>query len=443
MNNLSQFSTKQNISLLWDVLLGELNINLDNKTLLSNIKTIFDSNLKIFISRVNPKIGLMELNKQYLSQVILAVQKLFPNLKQEQQIKRINISNEDVEEPYKIEDIHASRQNTFDKLVEKQKNDFDMLMNVQKPKEFDFSDKHSEEKIYAMDELLAEKLSQRNMELETLQNSNYNTFTNINPESWLKPKETSVKAEKTTQKLNNVSNITNNSNSNSNSNNKLKYINIDDNNSVSLLSNDYITDNKGQKKVSWNDNDNNISLHIQESIPNIFQKLKTIQPEDVGKGKNANRNKEENINIQENNNELYNKKYIEQPSTPLPDIKQEIIQRNIQTNSAQHPTTPQPSISSMISNSELIKQLNEMNVKIELLTDMVYKLVENKLVENKLDSSNNSNTDTDTDTDTVKPLVNVNNNNISHISNKKYYNKSAPDPEYDFDFNLDEYPIDC
>jgi hypothetical protein len=374
MNNLSQFSTKQNIKILWDVLLDELNIKYDNTQLLVKIKTVFDSNFKLFTTRINPKIGLMELNKQYLSQIVYAVNQLFPNLNQEQQIKRINIMNDvlELEEPYKIEEIHASRQNTFEKLLEKQKNEFDMFMNVQKPKEVDFSDKNSEEKIYAMDTLLAEKLTQRNMELENLQENNYNTVSNINPESWLKSKETSVKTEKI----------------------------------MHTTESNYV--NKNLKKVSWNDTDNNITLHIADSIPNIFQKLKkTVEPKIIQnieeQGQYENHNKEES----------YDKKYIEQPSIPLPNIKQEIIQHNIGSQTNQINT---PQNSPIISNSELIKQMNEMNLKIDLLTDIVNKLV-SKIVKNDIND------------------ININNPNIKLHS--KYTNNER------LELNFDEVSFEC
>ena len=109
MNN---FTNNANLELLWDVLLDELNINTTNKLLVNNIKIVFDTNIKHFTLKTNPTLHIMELNKQFLSQVVMAVNKLFPK---EQNIKRITISNEEIKEPYKIEDIHSSRQSEFDK----------------------------------------------------------------------------------------------------------------------------------------------------------------------------------------------------------------------------------------------------------------------------------------------------------------------------------------
>ena len=104
MSNLSQFTNKDNIKMLWEVLLDELNINKNNTKLIGNIRTVFESNINPFSSRANPKLHIMELNKLFLSQVVLAVNRLFPSLKQDQRIQRITISDEEVsdfKEPYK------------------------------------------------------------------------------------------------------------------------------------------------------------------------------------------------------------------------------------------------------------------------------------------------------------------------------------------------------
>ena len=152
MSNLSQFTNKQNIKLLWEVLLDELHINTTNTKLVSNVRTVFESNVKPFTARTNPNTNIMDLNKQFLSQVVLAVNRLFPQFKQEQNIKRITIFDEEVsdfKEPYKIEDIHSLRQNDFEKEFEKKRMELENYMTPQKPKELDFSDINSDGKIKA------------------------------------------------------------------------------------------------------------------------------------------------------------------------------------------------------------------------------------------------------------------------------------------------------
>jgi hypothetical protein len=286
---------------------------------MSNIRAIFEGNIKPFTSRINPNTNIMELNKLFLSQVLLAVNKLFPK---EQNIKRITITDEEVLEPYRVEDIHASRQTDFEKAVEKNRLDLENYMTLKKPKEMDFSDRASDGKITAMDSLIAEKMTQRNIEIKEFQNSNYNT-TDIDPEQWLSSKETSVKVEKNGFQ-------TNNSNNN---NVKLKYITPDGN----------ILDQKVDKKVSWQDETN---------INNIFQKLKRV---------------EEPTNVLDIDDK---KQYAQQDSTPLPNVKQEEpVIRNTIINS----NIP------IIPTSEIVKQMNEMNAKIDNLFEMISKLTNNNL----------------------------------------------------------------
>jgi hypothetical protein len=352
MNNFTnvqlQFTNKQNLNLLWNVLLDEFNINKSNQSLINNIKFVFESNINPFISRANPKSNIMELNKNFLAQVVLAVNKLFPNFtsfnevrqNQEQHIKRITISDEDVlNEPYKIEDIQASRQTEFDKNVEQKRIDMENYMIPQKPKELDFTDKNYDVKITSMDSLIAEKMAQRNLEIEQLQHNNFNTT--INTENWLTPKETSLKNDKTVFEQKSI--IKNNENG------RLKHISIDSNNNITLSINE--TEEKTQnisKKVSWDD-----SAEQKEPSINIFNKLK--------KQNIIETNQDDNINM---DNE---KQYVEQKSMALPNIKQEEIIRNQSTliMSNNEPILPK---------TEIIKQLNEMNKKIDNLYEIVFKL---------------------------------------------------------------------
>jgi hypothetical protein len=328
-NIISYFTSNQNLIMLWDVLLDELRISKTNKPLLSNIKMVFDSNIKPFTNRINVKANpnLMELNKQFLSQVVLAVNKLFP--KGQNNIQRITITNEEVSEPYKIEDIHASRQSEFEKEVSRKKSELENYMTPQKPRELDFSDKMLDGKIIAMDCLVAEKMAERNQEMELLQNTSYNTG-GIDRDKWLSPVETSVKGEKVELRVNELTNT--------NGNKKLKHIAIDDENNIVF---------QKEKKVSWSNDDLTSSL---------FQKLKR-KPE------------EPSTQILEPPDLLVTKEldYEEQRSSSLPEVKQEVIYRN-PTNKQMASNVP------IVPKSELATQINEMNAKIDMLYEMVVKL---------------------------------------------------------------------
>ena len=177
-SSIQHFTNGKNLSMLWELLLDELQINPNSTTIVQNIKTVFDGNINLFKTRANPNAGLMNLNKQFLNQLLIAVNQLFPNLKQEQQLlqqqqqmKRINISEEVLlDEPYKVEDIHNARQTDFEKQFINKRNEFEKTINAKKPQPIDFSDKvEPDSKITEMESLIAETMAKRKYEIEQLQ----------------------------------------------------------------------------------------------------------------------------------------------------------------------------------------------------------------------------------------------------------------------------------
>jgi hypothetical protein len=299
--------------MLWDVLLDELNIRTKPTAFISHIQSVFNSNINPFLLNASTKqtLTLMELNKHFLKQVMLAVHKLFPALSQEQHFKKINITNEDVVEAYKIEDIHTERQTEFEKQLKQKQNELESYMTLTKPQSVSFADTASDNKIIEMDSLVAEKLAQRDSELELLYKNNLKTGDGAN--NWLTPQETSLKPN----------NITLNINTNA---------------------------NNSPKKVSWiddNKNDNNDNNdNNEESSYSIFQKLK----------------KTNTITSTSDN------KYAQQQSMTLQDIavsEAPIVQ-------PPPPLTQPP----LIPSTELAKQLNDMNTKLEQLFGIVNKLAD-------------------------------------------------------------------
>ena len=271
-NNLQQFKTNKNINMLWEVLLDELNINPQNTAIVTNIRSVFESNINPFLARANPSSGLMNLNKIFLTQIVAAVNRLFPNINQQQQpVKLINISDEIVNaEPYKVEDIHNARQTEFETQVNQRRNDFESLVMVKKPQELDFSDKAENSKIKEMEALIAETIAKRNFDIEQINtNMNTNANTGQNTDEWLKPNNTSLRTEKQEQQQQ-IQNDT--------SQRKQKYVNI--------LEQEPPSSFIPSKKVSFNES-NNMTMTIEEytepdfqdtiSIPtNIFNKLKKV-----------------------------------------------------------------------------------------------------------------------------------------------------------------------
>jgi hypothetical protein len=192
--------------MLWELLLDELQINPNSTTIVQNIKTVFDGNINLFKTRANPNAGLMNLNKQFLNQLLIAVNQLFPNLKQEQQLlqqqqqmKRINISEEVLDEPYKVEDIHNARQTDFEKQFINKRNEFEKTINAKKPQPIDFSDKvEPDSKITEMESLIAETMAKRKYEIEQLQGMpSSQTKLDVNLQTKSETKSINKKTEKT------------------------------------------------------------------------------------------------------------------------------------------------------------------------------------------------------------------------------------------------------
>jgi hypothetical protein len=161
MNRLTEFSTNNNLELLWDLLLNELNIKTNNN-LIQNVKTIFEANIKPFVLRANPNKTLINLNKEFLSQVIIAVNKLIPQLS----YKKINITDE--EAPYTIENIQATRQNNFETELALKQQEFERGINPPKPQLIDFSFEEKDTKITEMDKLIVETINRRKYDIENI-----------------------------------------------------------------------------------------------------------------------------------------------------------------------------------------------------------------------------------------------------------------------------------
>jgi hypothetical protein len=213
---MSKFSDKQNIKILWDVLLGELNMKNDNTNLVNNIRTIFESNIAPFIARMNPNSSLLNHNKLFLSQVVIAVNRLFPNLKQQQKMQKINISDEVLANTFNENNVQTFK-DTSGNTLEHVNVDFipfynknnaptfkDTSGNILAPplqdpkgslKKVDFTLANTDSKITEMQLLIAETMAKRNFEVEQFEIIN-NSNLSSESETWLQSSNTSVKTDK-------------------------------------------------------------------------------------------------------------------------------------------------------------------------------------------------------------------------------------------------------
>jgi len=155
----------------------------------------------------------LELNKLFLKQTIIAINKLIPNLQ-----KKINIFPDEINFPHKIEDIKNIRKDLFEEEFNMKKKHFDDTMRVEKPNIINFSDDYTNQKIVNMEQLLNNKNLERNLQIET----NITDITDIN--NMLENIENKKNNEEITIHFDEITNeITNENIKNKNKNKKVNF----------------------------------------------------------------------------------------------------------------------------------------------------------------------------------------------------------------------------
>ena len=168
----------------------------------------------------------------------------------------------------------------FEKDLAKRQEEFTNSISVKVPEVPDFSDRYQETPISEMDKIIKEMTAKRNYDVEQINRSYQSDINNTN--NWLKPQETSIKAEKITQQ--NGEEMSRNQNYS-----KSNYINT-------------MNESPSKKNVSWGDNKeiNPISLDDTELETNLFQKLKKVNKNEEY-GNNITLSMQENIPIRNTN----------------------------------------------------------------------------------------------------------------------------------------------
>jgi hypothetical protein len=264
------FLSKQNVKLIWDVLIDEDIVNNKSKDIISQIIVVFNKNIEPFyeIEKKNTN-NLIELNKKFITLIINFVNKTFPQ-QQPPQLQQTS-QQPDKKELITYEDLQANRQTEFEKEFSRKQKEFSNMMTLQVPEKPNFSD-NMDKPIGEMEVEIKKMMAQRNYDLESI-----NKSVNVEQvENWLKPKETSVKLEKEKEKEKGFSLTFNNP--------PLKYIKIDKTDmNESIYKNEIIDLSSPQKKqITWADE--NIKMSIQEvQIENttktnssLFSKLKLL-----------------------------------------------------------------------------------------------------------------------------------------------------------------------
>jgi hypothetical protein len=232
---MDSFVSKENIDLLWEVLLDDPILKNTPETKQKLVYNSLYKNINIFYNREKSKpFNLITLNKGFLGEML----KMLRNDK----------SKDIFTEKHKVEDIHAERQILFEKELAEKKNDFEKSITLKKPPIPDFTEKIEYEKIKGMEELIAKTVAQRNFDISQIHPTSAS-------EDWLKPQETSVKPV------------------------EFKQIKIEKKMDENIIKNEIIelskTNSKSNsKKISWSNKD---EIQYFDSNSNILNKLKKIE----------------------------------------------------------------------------------------------------------------------------------------------------------------------
>lgn len=290
----TDFFRNDNIEMLWDIIIDEEIFKNKSPQIQTEIKTTFLNNIEGFYKteKLNTK-NLIDLNKKYILMILNYIKNSFSQQKQNiiPQNNKIKIYDELLDNKKALitfEDIQNDRTTQFEKDLNKHKEDFNDSMSLNIPPVPNFADNSKDLPINEMEKMIKEMTDKRNYDTEQI-NRNINVE---NVDSWLKPKETSIKSEKYQAPQQKQF---------ENNNSGLKYIKIENTEIDKNVYKNQIIDlntlplqDTSKKNVTWG---GNITLEIAErnydnfiDETDLFKKLKKVE---------SIPNKEININTSE------------------------------------------------------------------------------------------------------------------------------------------------
>jgi len=290
----NDFLTKQNVDLLWEVIIDDDLFKNKPKELINQIGAIFRQHLRGFNeAEINNSSNLMSMNKRFIGLML------------NHSYSIINASKNPIP-PQKTRDLITSsdlqseRMSQFEKDLSQKQSEFTNAMSLPVPPVPKFSDNNLDEPIGEMELAIKKALEQRNYDIEQVSKN----LNKSNADSWLKPQETSLKSEKIIP--------SNKSTTNSNSLNTIKYIKIDNENIENTIIKKDIIDLGPKKQITWEDENINLQIIEEKNTlfeDDIFKKLKKIDPQiDESSNVNVNVNINGRINILEDKLEGLNNK---------------------------------------------------------------------------------------------------------------------------------------
>jgi hypothetical protein len=278
--SVNDFLTKQNVDLLWEVIIDDDLFKNKPKELINQIGSMFTQHLRGFNEAgKNNSNNLMSMNKRFIGLILNHSRSIINESKNPVKSKELITST----------DLQTERMSQFEKDLSQKQTEFSSAMSLQVPPVPKFSDNNLDEPMGEMGLAIKKAVEQRNYDIEQVNK----TLNKSNADSWLKPQETSVKSEKIIP-LKNQKSDSNIYHQNSHVQNSLKYIKIADENIENTIIKKDIIDLGPKKQITWEDenitlkivdkeNENDIIENdiIENDIieTNIFKKLKKINPE--------------------------------------------------------------------------------------------------------------------------------------------------------------------
>jgi hypothetical protein len=189
-----EFLNKENVQLIWEIILDENIIQTNNSFEILQIRNFFIEQIQIFFEREkNNNLDLISLNKKFISLMIKTF--MIKNSKQNNK-PILTISNSTVERkmPITFEEIQNDKKSKFEKDYNSKLNDFQNAMTVPIPDKPNFQDNHNDQPISAMEELINQTLNERNLQMEMI-NEKSIQYEN-QAKKWINSQETSIRVEK-------------------------------------------------------------------------------------------------------------------------------------------------------------------------------------------------------------------------------------------------------
>ena len=216
--SVKQFTSSDNIKLLWDIVSDEDVFLFLDKNRQASMYELFLNNIKGFYeAEKNKAPNLVEINKKYISLIMTHINKNY-NLNK---IKihhdytdnnynnniNNNNNNNNNKELITVEEIQNGRRSKFERDWIQKQQEFEESITLKTPPVPEFADKQMDTPIQDLDKKLKEIQNQRKYDIEqtyNYNNNNNNNNNNINNSnnnsnsnnSWLTPQETSVKEQK-------------------------------------------------------------------------------------------------------------------------------------------------------------------------------------------------------------------------------------------------------